>query len=36
MSRAASSKAVLGVVRNLTIVNFAIVVGMVAYAHAIR
>jgi H+-transporting ATPase len=26
--------AVLGVVRNLTIVNFAIVVGMVAYAHA--
>jgi high-affinity K+ transport system ATPase subunit B len=26
---------VLGVVRNLTIVNFAIVVGMVAYAHAI-
>jgi H+-transporting ATPase len=28
-------RAVLGVVRNLTIVNFAIVVGMVAYAHAI-
>lgn len=28
-------KAVLGIVRNLTIVNFAIVVGMVAYAHAI-
>jgi H+-transporting ATPase len=28
-------QAVLGVVRNLTIVNFAIVVGMVAYAHAI-
>ncbi len=27
-------RAVLGVVRNLTIVNFAIVVGMVAYAHA--
>jgi H+-transporting ATPase len=27
---------VLGVVRNLTIVNFAIVVGMVAYAHAIE
>jgi len=29
-------RAVLGVVRNLTIVNFAIVVGMVAYAHAIE
>ena len=28
-------QAVLGVVRNLTIVNFAIVIGMVAYAHAI-
>jgi H+-transporting ATPase len=28
-------QAVLGVVRNLTIVNFAIVVGMVAYTHAI-
>jgi H+-transporting ATPase len=28
-------RAVLGVVRNLTIANFAIVVGMVAYAHAI-
>ena len=28
-------QAVLGVVRNLTIVNFAIVVGMVSYAHAI-
>jgi H+-transporting ATPase len=28
-------QAVLGVVRNLTIINFAIVVGMVAYAHAI-
>jgi H+-transporting ATPase len=28
-------RAVLGVVRNLTIVNFAIVVGMVAYAHTI-
>jgi E1-E2 ATPase len=28
-------RAVLAVVRNLTIVNFAIVVGMVAYAHAI-
>jgi H+-transporting ATPase len=27
-------RAVLGVVRNLTIINFAIVVGMVAYAHA--
>src|SRR5579864_2570740 len=27
-------RAVLGVVRNLTIVNFAIVIGMVAYAHA--
>ena len=27
-------RAVLGVVRNLTILNFAIVVGMVAYAHA--
>src|SRR5579862_5942955 len=27
-------RAVVGVVRNLTIVNFAIVVGMVAYAHA--
>jgi H+-transporting ATPase len=29
-------RAVLGVVRNLTIVNFAIVVGIVAYAHAIH
>ena len=29
-------QAVLGVVRNLTIVNFAIVVGIVAYAHAIH
>ena len=28
-------QAVLGVVRNLTIVNFAIIVGIVAYAHAI-
>jgi H+-transporting ATPase len=28
-------KAVLGVVRNLIIVNFAIIVGIVAYAHAI-
>jgi len=28
-------QAVLGIVRNLTIVNFAIVVGMVSYAHAI-
>jgi len=28
-------RAVFGVVRNLTIVNFAIVVGMVAYAHTI-
>jgi H+-transporting ATPase len=28
-------KAVLGVARNLSILNFAIVVGMVAYAHAI-
>jgi H+-transporting ATPase len=28
-------RAVLGIARNLTIVNFAIVVGMVAYAHAI-
>ena len=28
-------QAVLGIARNLTIVNFAIVVGMVAYAHAI-
>jgi H+-transporting ATPase len=27
-------RAVLGVVRNLTIINFGIVVGMVAYAHA--
>ena len=27
-------QAVLGVVRNLTIVNFAIIVGIVAYAHA--
>ena len=27
--------AVLGVVRNLTIVNFAIIIGIVAYAHAI-
>ena len=25
----------LGVVRNLTIVNFAIIIGIVAYAHAI-
>jgi H+-transporting ATPase len=29
-------QAVLGVVRNLTIVNFAIVVAIVAYAHAIH
>jgi H+-transporting ATPase len=29
-------QAVLGVVRNLTIVNFAIVVGIVAYAHVIE
>src|SRR6516165_2113738 len=28
-------QAVLGVVRNLTIVNFAIIIGIVAYAHAI-
>jgi H+-transporting ATPase len=28
-------RAVLGIVRNLSIVNFAIVIGMVAYAHAI-
>ena len=28
-------QAVLGIVRNLTIVNFAIIIGMVAYAHAI-
>ena len=28
--------AVLGIVRNLTIVNFAIVIAMVAYAHAIE
>lgn len=28
-------QAVLGIVRNLTIVNFAIVIGMVAYAHTI-
>jgi len=28
-------KAVLGVVRNLTIINFAIVVAMVAYAHSL-
>jgi len=28
-------RAVLGVVRNLTIVNFAIIVGIVAYAHVI-
>jgi H+-transporting ATPase len=28
-------RAVLGVVRNLTIVNFAIIIGIVAYAHAI-
>jgi len=29
-------QAVLGVVRNLTIVNFAIIIGIVAYAHAIN
>ena len=32
----AEQKAVLGVVRNLTVVNFAIVIGIVAYALAIR
>jgi H+-transporting ATPase len=31
----AEQKAVLGIVRNLTVVNFAIVVGMVAYAKVI-
>ena len=31
----AEQKAVLGIVRNLTVVNFAIVVGMVAYARVI-
>jgi len=31
----AEQKAVLGIVRNLTVVNFAIVVGMVAYAKTI-
>ena len=31
----AEQKAVLGIVRNLTVVNFAIVIGMVAYARVI-
>ncbi len=31
----AEQKVVLGIVRNLTVVNFAIVVGLIAYAHVI-
>ena len=31
----AEQKVVLGIVRNLTVVNFAIVIGLVAYAHVI-
>jgi hypothetical protein len=34
-SKARTAGAVLGIVRNLTIVNFAVVVATVAYAHAI-